>query len=809
MKRTTTVMLIAAAIVATVLSVWIVPKTNIRFAANPAVTRSEANQIALDFLQGRGYDLDGYWTDAFFWYDETGLAYFSSEYDVEHAINRARNGETSLTEWRFFFYRNVPRSQDFDFYRIWISARGEVLGFEYHPPLNAPGDSLSAEQARETAEKFLQEWPAFDFSAFSLQDQRSFKRPNRLDYTCTYRREGPDLKAGAEQIDVTVSGSQLTRLEFHFFDSPEFLQVSASTQTAMAFLNILGNIVLLTLTVFNIVLFLRAYHRGEIGARRILTFAGFLVVVVALMLVNIWHLMTNFSYTDIGPLNSKLQMFFFNTTGFLFISVTTVFAWANGENIIRSNHPWLLAGIDSLFNRRLITKNVGRELPKGILYGVILYGMINVIMFILIQGLGKIPYLYYPSLVMSSTVPLLSIILLSVFFGLLLEGVFRLCLIPYFYGKFNNEILAISLSTLISCGFLGFFDFGLPGLQHMAFMFIPIVIVGFYQGIVFWRNGILTSTASMIVFILLNYSTHLLAMSSTTYFLTGMAVLVGIVGALILGFYADWKGKVFEYTPVTEPAHVRRIKERVRVTHELEVARNVQLGLLPKTTPAIPNFDLAGACVPAYEVGGDYFDFFEFNDHQFGLVVADVSGKGVPAAIYMTLTKGILQSHAETEISPRQVLMRVNNLMYRTLNRGSFVSMFYAVLDAKEGTLCFARAGHNPGIVIESNGTQIQLLQTAGIGLGLESGPIFDRTLVEGKLRLRPEDMVVFYTDGFTEAMNNRLEEYGEDRLCKLLREKKGEPAARIVESCYQNVREFAHGFPQNDDMTIVVLRAM
>jgi sigma-B regulation protein RsbU (phosphoserine phosphatase) len=146
--------------------------------------------------------------------------------------------------------------------------------------------------------------------------------------------------------------------------------------------------------------------------------------------------------------------------------------------------------------------------------------------------------------------------------------------------------------------------------------------------------------------------------------------------------------------------------------------------------------------------------------------------------------------------------------MYRSIERSWYVSMFYAVLDSKRRLLKFARAGHNPAIVFSSGASETRLLQTAGIGLGLEKGDIFTKTLVEGELQLAPGDTLVFYTDGFTEAMNRDLEEFGTERFLDLLHRNDNGSAEQLVQHAFDEVRQFAGDHPQHDDMTIVVLKA-
>jgi sigma-B regulation protein RsbU (phosphoserine phosphatase) len=208
-------------------------------------------------------------------------------------------------------------------------------------------------------------------------------------------------------------------------------------------------------------------------------------------------------------------------------------------------------------------------------------------------------------------------------------------------------------------------------------------------------------------------------------------------------------------------------------------------------------------------VGGDYFDFVTLGQNKLGIAIGDVSGKGVPAAIYMTLTKGILQSHADETISPRLVLNKVNKLLYRNIEKNSFVSMFYAVLDSKAKELTFARAGHNPGIIINQNDGSNQELKTDGIALGLEEGSVFNRTLKEHSIHLKPGDTLVFYTDGFTEAMNQFKEEFGEERFIKLISENRHLHAQDLINTIVSQIRTFSRDVAQHDDMTMIVVKIL
>jgi sigma-B regulation protein RsbU (phosphoserine phosphatase) len=263
----------------------------------------------------------------------------------------------------------------------------------------------------------------------------------------------------------------------------------------------------------------------------------------------------------------------------------------------------------------------------------------------------------------------------------------------------------------------------------------------------------------------------------------------------------------FEFTPQTTPAHILRITERERMAKELEIARRVQMSLLPKVNPVVPGYDIAGVCLPALEVGGDYYDFVMLGGRKIGIAIGDVSGKGVPAAIYMTLTKGILQSHAEDNISPKVVLSKVNSLMYKTIERNSFVSMFYAILDVQQMSIRFARAGQCPVIVAQRSGEEGKFLTPKGMALGLENGRIFDSVLEEQELDLQSGEVLVFYTDGFTEAMAPSGDEFGEQRLVDSIARHRSKPAHNMILGICGDVQRHIAERPQHDDMTMVVVK--
>ena len=233
--------------------------------------------------------------------------------------------------------------------------------------------------------------------------------------------------------------------------------------------------------------------------------------------------------------------------------------------------------------------------------------------------------------------------------------------------------------------------------------------------------------------------------------------------------------------------------ERAEMDREAQEARLIQQALLPKSSPYIPGFSVSGLSVPARAVGGDWYDFIPFPDGRWGLVLADVSGKGTAAALLMSATRGAMRSLAEACCSPGEVLSKLNELLVNDFPAGKFVTMVYAVLDPAKRSVVFANAGHLHPLFIDCQGEHFVETER-GLPLGLGCGDYS-----ETQISLSPGSKLVFYSDGITEAENAQQEEYG---LCRLA-EHAAKPEASAV-SIVDDVRVYANGFGVRDDATVV-----
>ncbi len=248
--------------------------------------------------------------------------------------------------------------------------------------------------------------------------------------------------------------------------------------------------------------------------------------------------------------------------------------------------------------------------------------------------------------------------------------------------------------------------------------------------------------------------------------------------------------------------------DRDRLQAEFSVARRAQQGMLPSSAPEIPGYSIQGACEPAREVGGDLFDYLPFPNGQWGFCVADVSGKGVPAALYMTLTKGMLAS-AQTRFPDLPVIAsRLNRFVVETGKKKTFITMSLGVLDAEKRVFRHVRAGHNPPVLYRSATKSCEFLQPKGVGLGITGSLIFERNLEVQDVALEPGDTIVLYSDGLTECMNSKQEQFGEDRLVAVVQQSAHLNARGIEAAIIEAARVFRGEADPHDDLTVVVLRA-
>ena len=276
------------------------------------------------------------------------------------------------------------------------------------------------------------------------------------------------------------------------------------------------------------------------------------------------------------------------------------------------------------------------------------------------------------------------------------------------------------------------------------------------------------------------------------------------------GFPGEDQDLAAEVSRRNDASHGSAVRsEREQLRAEFAEAREAQMGMLPDKPPVIAGFSVAAVCQPARDVGGDLYDFVEFPDGHWGFCVADVSGKGVPAALYMTMTKGLLASEGRVAGDLKELVLALNEPLYLAGRKKTFVTLVMARLDPQTRSLEMIRAGHNPILWRRAARNETVYLLPDGLGLGLVSNKLLRRKLELSRIELEPGDTVVLYSDGLTEAENPRLELFGEDRLLHIVERSDGWTADQLLKEVLADVEVFKEGADPHDDLTLLVVKVL
>ena len=253
--------------------------------------------------------------------------------------------------------------------------------------------------------------------------------------------------------------------------------------------------------------------------------------------------------------------------------------------------------------------------------------------------------------------------------------------------------------------------------------------------------------------------------------------------------------------------------EKKRMEEELRIARQIQMSLLPRGQLDMPGLGVTALCVPAREVGGDYYDFFPLGPGRLGVLIADVAGKGTSAALYMAELKGLVLSLSQIYQSPRQLLIEANRILSENLDSRSFITMTYAVIDLVNCVMTYSRAGHTPLIYLPGPAAPrkgAQVLVPSGMVLGLRidgAATKFAELLEEEQIPLHTGDIMVFYTDGITEAMNTESDLFGDSRLSRIVEEHGHLDSSELRERILREIEAFVGEADQHDDMTMILIK--
>lgn len=539
-------------------------------------------------------------------------------------------------------------------------------------------------------------------------------------------------------------------------------------------------------------------------ARAIDTQSALLTAVVMGFIVPIYTFLgelNNFNpFSSNTSFNESLELFFVMGVSGSLVSIGFFVLAALSDSITRQHWPEKLSSYDYLRQGMLFNKPLGTVLLRSVALTFVLAGFWTLL-------LQLLPGLYFivDTVFMSEQAawsPVYLLLQTTWFsFGIML-AVF-LAIGSQVYGSSNSKWIT-ALITVTACGVLipVFLSYG-----PLHYQFLLGSLLGVGLTFIYIRWDFLTLLLSHFLFLgLLGSATGwMIADSPDLYiFLSYLGLLLLI---FISGFVAFFKGKEEHSLPDYIPEYVEELAQEQRIKQELEIAREVQQSFLPAKMPQIAKLDIAAVCKPAYETGGDYYDFIQIDEHRVAIAIGDVSGKGIQAAFYMTFVKGLLHSLCRETDSPAEVLKKTNRLFYENASKGTFISLVYGILDLKKNEFTFARAGHNPVLHVNTSTGKVKELQPGGLGIGLTKDKIFDNKIEEIKLSITEDDLFLLYTDGIVEALNQAHQFYGTKNLIRLIKKQKSKSADDIVSSISKGVISYIGKAKQHDDMTLMAVR--
>ena len=686
-------------------------------------------------------------------------------------------------------------------YEIKLAPDGRLLELDFQKPMRAkygdttrtttetlPGESSEELTARHDALTFLGQFVP-DTAGLTLVS-REFKQDSLgqiFDFTFSEMVAGQPVY---HQVKVSSANVIYYKLLLTLKSTPTELSEKGH-ELRIAF-GIATAVIFVALFIFLIIYLIRLLRKEAISFRIALPVVYFMVFMTIL-----------YTFFDMWQSSGWVILIGIIPTT-LFYGVGILFLFAITDALARQEWPEKIAVTDLFLQGRFLTQATGKSILRGIYLGVLSLAAFVIPLFFIHHYWGgtlRIKEDLNYSLVILFPVLTLGIkYLTSAIFNEYFFRLFSLTLLKRWFRK-NIWIILIGLlltftfSTEIQAGnpLLNLFLYIIPTLLFIYFLLrfeIVTTIVGFFSFQLLSRMVIFSKTNEP----------FFQNLGLGFYFLMGALLLFGLLLVLV-------KRKDSEQGAQFIPEYVRKLEEKERLTRELEIARDIQLQFLPKTTPFLAGYKIAAFCQPAWEVGGDYFDYFEMDDNKLGFAIGDVSNKGVSAAFFMTLVKGFLKALATERQNPLDILCRTNQLFYKNVERGHFISMVFGILDGNSGEFKFARAGHNPILMLVGQSTKGQWFTPKGAGIGLLPDKKFRELIAEQKIRLQPQDVLVLYTDGYPEAMNNRSQEFGEENLQRIIAEVKDKSPDEIIAYLEIQIKKWMGSRPSLDDRTIIVIK--
>lgn len=651
-------------------------------------------------------------------------------------------------------------------------------------------EQLHEDDALMTA-KYLLESLNIDSEAVVIAQKDIMERNGVTTYKFTLKNKKNRYPHITDMYSFEIWGDQIVGFQMNLAVDMEAIGASKTDNEHMV-VAIIAVIVWLSIFLVFTLLFVRKLRRDELEFKRALRIglvAAVLMIIASLLLMKAVNILALVAASISGAAIFILLL--------IYLPVA--------ESRARDAWPEKLKVLDLMFQSRGMVQETGTAVLRAffvagatlLLYGIALAAASWFDLGLLSVKAGMLGVFH--SLPSAAALILKSIVLaLFLWVGLLFFWP------AYLKVKLQDKkrvLMLLTALTLVLSG-LGRF-FMLPGYSGLL-LTLPIALLWAYAVCEF---ELLTVFLSLIGVNIFRDLTLVMLAPRNLFTLHGLAIITSGVLLLAFGVYLVFRPQSAKDYDSYVPDYVSRIAEKERFLRELEIARGVQMRFLPQQVPQFPSLEIVSLCQPAMEVGGDYYDFIRMDDRHMSVLIGDVSGKGVSAAFYMTMVKGIIKTLSRKTRKPAELLAEANEIFYENAPRDVFITIIYGIFDLQEKKLTFASAGHNPLIIWRKQTGKVEQINPRGIALGLDRGSRYQSLIQEECLDINAKDIFVFYTDGVTEAMNTKEEIFGEDRLQEVIRQHAHLSPQLLQEKILNAVSRFSGRAPQHDDFTMVVVK--
>lgn len=650
---------------------------------------------------------------------------------------------------------------------------------------------VDADSALSLAEVFLIGYTQLDPDNLTFKSHREQALENRIDHIFSWESK-PEFHILPYTVQINVAGSIISYYHLET-DVASNLSGPSSAQETLSVIS--SSIPYIIIAIMMLVIGVKRMRSQEIGFKN-----GVIFGIIVAVLVGIHLYLQEFIH------EMEWMMLIPLLIGPLIIGLFIMFIVVVSEAIGRNTWKEKFVPFDLVSNGFIFHSVAGKGYIRGITYGIAVFAA-SLIIIRTVDAVHPVWYNWVESNPLETYSPpftALKILLYEFWVEVIGFSMLLVFLVSYLRQRISNVVILIIVGALLYG--IGDWRFSFPTFPTISGILIAALYGSFFVWILY-RFDVVSGFLAVLTFSVAGAVTSLIA-TGNDYFISEGIIIASVFGVIsTVGAISQFtRDNITDYEDIA-PVFQKYISERERLQRELEIAHDVQMSFLPKANPDIPDIDVAATCIPAHEVGGDYYDFISINDDLFGVVIGDVSGKGTKASFYMTLTKGILRSTARNSTNPARVLSDVNRTFYESAERGAFISMVYGIFNLKKKTLTVARAGHNPVILWKSASVNGELINPKGIALGLDAGGIFNNSIQELTIDYEPGDVFVFYTDGFSEAVNKKNEEFGDKRLLQQAQKYNTFSAGEILNGIVHETNTFIGRTPQRDDMTMVVIK--